>query len=67
MQDPPTGVSKIEDSLLEALDFAMNFLEEVTGQRATQEELASALKRYFVLNEIKEHITMEREGTEDNS
>lgn len=53
---------KIEENLAQALENAINWMEQVTGEKATQDELASALKRYFVLNEIKDHIVMERRG-----
>ncbi len=53
---------KIEPGLNKALDFAMSFLEETTGKAASQDEMARALKKYFVLNEIKEYIEMERNG-----
>jgi hypothetical protein len=53
---------KLEKELNEALDYAMQYMEEVTGKAASQEELARALKKYFVLNEIKAYIEMERNG-----
>ena len=53
---------KLDKELNDALDFAMQFMEEVTGKVASQAELARALKKYFVLNEIKEYIEMERNG-----
>ena len=37
-----------------------DFVEETTGRRPTSEELAQALKRYFVLKEIKDNIEMAR-------
>ena len=56
----------LEDCLVEALETVENFITETTGQKPTQQEIATALKRYFVLNEIKGHIVMERnEGTEN--
>jgi hypothetical protein len=36
------------------------FVESTTGVPPTPTELSRALTRYFVLNEIKEHILMER-------
>jgi len=56
--------SPIEPGLLEALTVVENFITETTGAKPTQHEIAGALKRYFVLNEIKAHIVMEREGAE---
>ena len=50
----------LEDCLVEALETMQNFIMETTGQQPTQQEIANALKRYFVLNEIKAHVLMER-------
>ena len=52
----------IEPGLLEALATVEHFIAETTGKEPTQQEIADALKRYFVLNEIKAHIVMVREG-----
>ena len=51
----------LDACMIEALKFIENFIAETTGQKPTPQELANALKRYFVLNEIKAHIVMERE------
>ena len=48
--------------LLGALDKVSDFIQQVTGAPPTPSELADALTRYFVLNEIKDHIVMVREG-----
>lgn len=53
----------IEPVLTDALAAVSNFIREVTGIEPTQAELADALTRYFVLNEIKDHILMKREGS----
>ena len=47
--------------LLDALGKVSDFIQQVTGDPPTPEELADALTRYFVLNEIKDHIQMLRE------
>ena len=47
--------------LLDALDQVTDFIQQVTGDAPTPSELADALTRYFVLNEIKDHIVMVRE------
>ena len=47
--------------LVESLESVENFITETTGQEPTHQEIANALKRYFVLNEIKAHVVMERE------
>ena len=54
-------MEQVEDCIREALWTIQNFITEVTGSPPTQEEIADALKRYFVLNEIREHIEMVRE------
>ncbi len=50
------------NQLQEALGVVHQFIAEVTGKAPTQDEIADALKRYFVLNEIKAHIEMIRSG-----
>jgi hypothetical protein len=50
----------LDEDLCDALMIINNFIQQVTGQAPTQTEIATALKRYFVLNEIKENIVMER-------
>ena len=47
--------------ILQAVRFVRHFITETTGKPPTDEEIADALKRYFVLNEIKAHILMARE------
>ena len=47
--------------LTDALDVISSFITETTGQAATPEEIAHALTRYFVLEEIKGHIEMARQ------
>ncbi len=53
---------EIEDVLWQALESLAKFITETTGQAPTQGEMARAIKRYFVLKEIKDHIEMERES-----
>lgn len=53
--------SGIDPVLLDALAAVRRFVEETTGMPPTPEELARALKRYFVLKEIKESVEMDRE------
>lgn len=47
--------------LKDALATIERFVTETTGQPPSEAELADALQRYFVLNEIKGHIEMMRE------
>jgi hypothetical protein len=60
MKNDPLWNDNINEDLRDALVTVNRFIYETTGQSATQTEIAAALKRYFVLNEIKEHIVMER-------
>ena len=47
--------------LSSALVRVADFIRQVTGIEPTADEIADALTRYFVLNEIKDHIIMLRE------
>ncbi|BBO78410.1 hypothetical protein DSCW_58270 [Desulfosarcina widdelii] len=51
--------------LVDALKTVSDFIQQVTGAAPTSAEMADALTRYFVLNEIKEHIVMLRDGEGD--
>ena len=53
-----------EKDIAEALELVERFVEETTGEKPTPEEIARALRRYFVLNEIKDHILIDREAVE---
>ncbi|RJP76244.1 MAG: hypothetical protein C4522_18695 [Desulfobacteraceae bacterium] len=53
-------LTKIEQPLIDALEAIMIFIKETTGRTPNQVELAKALKRYFVMNEIKDHIFMDQ-------
>jgi len=50
----------VSPSIIEAIQALKYFIAETTGKEPTDEEITDALKRYFVLNEIKEHILMLR-------
>jgi hypothetical protein len=52
----------IDDSIVDAVERIQHFLKEVTGEKATQQEIAKALTHYFVMNEIKEYVEMNREA-----
>jgi len=56
------STDSIDPSIVEAVRKIEHFIEQTTGKRATQQQIARALARYFVLNEIKEHIVLEWEG-----
>jgi len=53
-------VQQVQKSMLEAIGTIQDFIKEVTGQEATQDEIAQALTRYFVLNEIKDFLELQR-------
>ncbi len=53
---------KSETCLQDAFAKVSDYIARTTGTAATQEEMADALGRYFVLQEIKEHIEMRRDG-----
>lgn len=52
----------LSPQLADSIEIIKNFIESVTDEAATDEELSDAFKRYFVLNEIREHIEMIRDG-----
>ena len=58
------SAQSIEPGLHAALAIVADVIRQVTGVEPTQAEIADALGRYFVLNEIKEHIVMLREGSD---
>ncbi|PIE68210.1 MAG: hypothetical protein CSA23_00070 [Deltaproteobacteria bacterium] len=55
-----TDQTPIDPILAQALDKISDFVKEVTGKEPSPAETADALTRYFVLNEIKDHIVMVR-------
>ena len=52
--------SHISDTISEAIQTVRRFITETTGKTPSDKEIADALKRYFVLIEIKAHILMAR-------
>jgi len=54
----------VDSELADALDTVSDFIRKVTGVEPTPAEIADALTRYFVLNEIKDHIVMLRNGND---
>ena len=55
---------KTDLALTDALDTVSDFIRQVTGVEPTPAEIADALTRYFVMNEIKDHILMLRKDAE---
>lgn len=58
MDSKDTGTGPIA----EAWTAIAEYVTEITGTAPSNDEIARALKRYFVLKEITDHILMEREG-----
>jgi hypothetical protein len=58
-------MAELETCIKAAIETIENFVKETTGKAPTPEEIASALKRYFVLKEIGDHIKMSRENPEE--
>lgn len=56
----PAEKHEIDTVLWEALNALEKFVVETTGKAPSPDEMARAIKRYFVLKEIKDHIEMER-------
>ena len=51
---------ELEPCMVEALAYIDSYIDQTLGEPPTPHELASALKRFFVLKEIREFIEMER-------
>ncbi len=62
---PEQGESKrkMDDTLKDAITAVRNYVGELTGKPASDTEIAAALKRYFVLNEICDTVKMDRENS----
>ena len=52
--------SKVDPKVIAALHKVEDFIAKTTGKAPSPDELADALTRYFVLNEILGFIRMER-------
>ncbi len=50
----------VEPCIVQAVIKIEDYIEQTTGVRPAQEEIAAALTRYFVLKEISEFIEMSR-------
>ena len=60
-RDPaPPPDSKVDPKVAAALGKVEDFITKTTGKAPSPDELADALTRYFVLNEILGFIRMER-------
>lgn len=52
----------LEPCMIEALNRVEDYIEKLLGEPPTQQELANAMTKFFVLKEIGEFIEMERQG-----
>lgn len=57
--------SDLDPAITQAIGKIEDFIGTSTGKAPSPEELASALTRYFVLNEILGFIKMSRQEQED--
>jgi hypothetical protein len=53
---------RLSPALLDAIRKIGDFVRETTGSAPSEAEIARALKRYFVLKEIRDHILLDRGG-----
>ncbi|MFH1155601.1 MAG: hypothetical protein V1793_17485 [Pseudomonadota bacterium] len=60
LETSATDRYELDDCIRNAVRKIDNFIESSTGKRASQQEMARAMTRYFVLNEILEFIQMDR-------
>ena len=59
----PASSSKAGPTAIDlALERVREFVTRVSGQAPADAEIADALRRYFVLKEIADHIEMVRRG-----
>ncbi|MBW1989342.1 MAG: hypothetical protein JRI97_07335 [Deltaproteobacteria bacterium] len=56
-------MKKPPETIDEALALVRRFIAQTTDAPPTDGEIARALSRYFVLNEIRGHVVLEREET----
>ena len=52
-------MDQVDDAIKEALDTIVRFIKATKQIDPTQEQIAAALKRYFVLKEIADHVELE--------
>lgn len=50
----------MEPCMVQAIEKIEDYIEQSTGEKASQKEIATALTRYFVLKEIRAFIEMSR-------
>jgi len=51
-------MEQVDDAIKDALETIVQFIRETRQIDPTPEQLAKALKRYFVLKEIADHIDL---------
>ena len=55
-------MAEIERCIVEAVELMEHFIAEVTGKKPSREELARSLRRYFILNELKDQVVWQRDN-----
>lgn len=53
-------IQTIDPLIEESIRYLEDYIEQTTGVRASPTEISAALKKYFVLKEIREFIEMFR-------
>lgn len=56
--------NNIIDPIDDAMSTLRTFVEEISGERPSDQEIAAAIKRYFILKEIYDQIIWDRENPE---
>ena len=51
---------RVSKQMTGAIQKVMKYVKNATGSEPTQEEIASALKSYFILNELGNQIKFQR-------
>ena len=61
------GEARVAACVAEAIEGIGKYVGEITGEKPAPEEIATALKRYFVLKEVCETIQWDRENPGDQA
>ena len=52
---------RLRKTITDAILTVLKYVSDATGEEPTQEEIATALKSYFIMNEISNQIKFQRE------
>lgn len=58
--DSMVADKEFEPCMIEAISALETYITRTTGQKPSQQEMARALSKFFVLKEIREFIEMDR-------